>query len=172
MKKKTNRLVAAHSSVQVVCSALLVMTLCVGAAFGQKANDVAVTLKAQKVLRSKDGKEVLQVADRAMPGEIIQYDALYKNQSNNSVRQLEPTLPIPAGLEYIADSAKPAPARASLDGKNFAPIPLMRQVTLPTGETTQEQVPFSEYRALRWELGELDAGKTALISARAKLVLK
>ena len=48
----------------------------------------------------------------------------------------------------------------------------MRQVTLPTGEKKEEQVPFSEYRALRWELGSLDAGKTTLISARAKLVLK
>jgi uncharacterized repeat protein (TIGR01451 family) len=172
MKKKTNRLVAAHSSVQLICCTLLAIALCAGEAFGQKANDVAVTLKAQKVLRTKEGKEVLQVADRAMPGEIIQYDAVYKNQSSSSVRQLEPTLPIPAGLEYVADSAKPAPARASLDGKSFAPIPLMRQVTLPTGETKQEQIPFSEYRALRWELGNLDAGKTALISARAKLVLK
>ena len=45
------------------------MAMCVGTAFGQKANDVAVTLKAQKVLRARDGKEVLQVADRAMPGD-------------------------------------------------------------------------------------------------------
>jgi uncharacterized repeat protein (TIGR01451 family) len=104
MKKKTNRLVVTHSSVQMICCALLAMAMCVGTAFGQKANDVAVTLKAQKVLRARDGKEVLQVADRAMPGEIIQYDALYKNQSGSSVRQLEPTLPIPAGLEYIPDS--------------------------------------------------------------------
>jgi len=172
MKKKTNRLVATHSSVQMICCGLLAMALCAGEAFGQKTIDVAVTLKAQKVLRTKEGKEVLQVADRAMPGEIIQYDALYKNQSSSRVRQLEPTLPIPAGLEYIADSAKPAPSRASLDGKSFAPIPLMRQVSLPNGETKQEQIPLSEYRALRWELGDLDAGKTALISARAKLVLK
>jgi len=172
MKNKTNRWAAAHSSVQMICCALLAMALCAGEAFAQKANDVAVTLKAQKVLRTKEGKEVLQVADRAMPGEIIQYDALYKNQSSSNVRQLEPTLPIPSGLEYIPDSARPAPARASLDGRNFAPIPLMRQVTLPTGETRQEQVPFSEYRALRWELGDLDAGQSTLISARAKLVLK
>src|SRR5262245_54053284 len=72
-------------------------------------NDVVVTLKAQKVLRGSDGKEVLQLAERAMPGEVIQYDAIYKNQSKNGVRNLEPTLPIPRGLEYIPDSAKPVP---------------------------------------------------------------
>jgi hypothetical protein len=156
----------------MICSALLAVVLCAGEALSQTANDVAVTLKAQKVLRTKEGKEVLQVADRAMPGEVIQYDALYKNQSRSSVRQLEPTLPIPAGLEYLPDSAKPAATKASLDGKNFAPVPLMRQVILPNGETKQEPVPYSEYRALRWELGDLDAGKTALISARARLALK
>lgn len=172
MKMELKCLIFKNRSVQVVSCALLALALCAGEALAQKAGEVAVTLKAQKVLRSKDGKEVLQVADRAMPGEVIQYDALYMNQSANSVRHLEPTLPIPAGLEYIADSAKPAPSRASLDGKTFAPIPLMRPVTLANGETKQEAVPLAEYRALRWELGDLDAGKSALVSARARLVLK
>ena len=135
-------------------------------------NDVVVTLKAQKVLRGPDGNEVLQLAERAMPGEVIQYDALYKNLSANGVRNLEPTLPIPRGLEYIADSAKPVPTKGSLDGKNFAPLPLKRQVTLPTGETVEQVVPDSEIRALRWELGDLDAGAAAMISARARLALK
>ena len=135
-------------------------------------NDVVVTLKAQKVLRGADGNEVLQMAERAVPGEVIQYDAIYKNQGNKGVRNLEPTLPIPRGLEYIADSAKPAPTKASLDGKNFAPLPLKRQVTLPTGETVEQPVPSAEIRALRWELGDLDAGAAALISARARLAAK
>jgi hypothetical protein len=161
-----------NRSVRMICFCLLASALLAAEVMGQKANDVAVTLKAQKVLRTTEGKEVLRVADRAMPGEIIQYDALYKNQSSSSVRRLEPTLPIPAGLEYIPASAKPAPAKASLDGKTFAPVPLMRQVVLANGETKQEQVPFSEYRALRWDLGDLEAGKTALVSARARLVLK
>ena len=135
-------------------------------------NDVIVTLKAQKVSRAPDGKEVLQVAERAMPGEVIQYDAVYKNQSRNGVRNLVPTLPIPPGLEYIPDSAKPAPAKGSLDGKNFAPLPLKRHVKLPTGEMVEELVAPGEIRALRWELGDLDAGAAAQISARARLAAK
>lgn len=133
--------------------------------------DVVVTLKAQKVQRAPDGKEVLKVADRAMPGEVIQYDALYKNQGKKGVRNLEPTLPIPRGLEYLPNSAHPAPAKASLDGKNFAPIPLKRQVSMPDGQTREELIPYSEYRALRWEVGDLEAGRTATISARAVLAL-
>ena len=135
-------------------------------------NDVVVTLKAQKVLRGSDGNEVLQAADRAMPGEVIQYDAVYKNQSKSGVRNLVPTLPIPRGLEYIPDSAKPAPSKASIDGKIFEPLPLMRRVTLPNGETVEQAVPPSEIRALRWEIGDLDGGAAAQISARARLAAK
>src|SRR5688572_28617432 len=102
------------------------------------AGDVVVTLKEQKVHRAPDGKEVLKVAERAIPGEVIQYDAFYKNQGKKGIRNLEPTLPIPRGLEYVPDSAQPAPAKASLDGKNFAPIPLKRQVSMPDGQTREE----------------------------------
>jgi uncharacterized repeat protein (TIGR01451 family) len=152
--------------------ALILSSIYAGGANAQNANDVVVTLKAQKVERTRDGKEVLRIADRAMPGEVIQYDALYRNQGKKGIHNLQPTLPIPAGLEYLADSAKPAPSKASLDGKNFAPVPLMRQVVLPDGNVKQEPVPASEYRALRWELGDLDSGRNALVSARARLALK
>ena len=161
--KRTNRAIGL---------ALLLGVMCAGAANGQNANDVVVTLKAQKVERTRDGKEVLRVADRAIPGEVIQYDAIYRNQGKKGIRNLQPTLPIPSGLEYLPDSAKPAPSKASLDGKNFAPVPLMRQVALPDGKTKEEPVPASEYRALRWELGDLDSGRNALVSARARLAIK
>ena len=163
MSKQTNRAIGL---------ALLLGVMCAGAANGQNANDVVVTLKAQKVERTRDGKEVLRVADRAIPGEVIQYEALYRNQGKKGIRNLQPTLPIPAGLEYLPDSAKPAPSKASLDGKNFAPVPLMRQVASADGKTKEEPVPPSEYRALRWELGDLDSGRNALVSARARLAVK
>jgi hypothetical protein len=155
-----------------VAGALLLLAFFAGHAFGQNAGDVHVTLKAQKVLRTKDGKELLQMADRAFPGEIIQYDALYKNQGKQGVHNLQPTLPIPAGLEYLPELSAPAPAKASVDGQNFEAIPLMRSVPAPGGGVKQEPVPYSEYRALRWEIGDLDSGKTAVVSARARLALK
>ena len=158
----------------IVCSLValrLVFFQPSAAAQGAKS-DVVVTLKAQKVVRAADGNEVLQAAERAMPGEVIQYDATYKNHSANGIRNLVPTLPIPRGLEYIPDSAKPAPSKASVDGKVFEPLPLIRKVTLPSGETVEQPVPASEIRALRWEIGDLDAGAAAQISARARLASK
>ena len=170
MKMKTNRILRWIAPVLALAMAAFMGPQ--NALAHAAKNDVVVTLKAQKVMRGPDGGEVLKVADRAMPGEVIQYDATYKNQSKNGVRNLVPTLPIPPGLEYIPDSAKPAPAKASLDGKNFEPLPLKRQVKLATGETVEQAVPPSEIRALRWELGDLDAGAAALISARARLAAK
>jgi len=169
--KRTSDVVRKQTSLAIGL-ALLLGAICAGTTHAQNANDVVVTLKAHKVVRTGDGKEVLRVADRAMPGEIIQYDALYRNQGTAGIRNLQPTLPIPAGLEYLPDTAKPGPSTASVDGKNFAPIPLMRRVALPDGKTKEEPVPTSEYRALRWNLGDLDSGGSTLVSARARLAVK
>ncbi|HTD88501.1 MAG: hypothetical protein DMF06_11330 [Verrucomicrobia bacterium] len=170
---KTMHRILVHRTIWPCLALALVLFFRPEGALAQAAkNDVVVTLKAQKVLHAADGSETLQVAERAMPGEVIQYDAVYKNQSKSGVRNLVPTLPIPRGLEYIPDSAKPAPAKASLDGKIFEPLPLKRKVTLPSGETVEQPVPPSEIRALRWEIGDLDAGAAKEISARARLALK
>ncbi|HEY2952420.1 MAG TPA: hypothetical protein VGK40_07555 [Verrucomicrobiae bacterium] len=171
---KANKMVRMES-VRNRISALFVSGLiCValgaaGLVRGESKGDVAISLVAQKVSIAADGKEVLRVADRAMPGEVIQYDARYKNGGKEKVRSLEPTLPIPPGLEYLPDSAKPAPAKASLDGKKFAPVPLTRPVRMPDGQVVEQAVPFSEYRALRWNVGDLPAGESVTVSARARL---
>jgi uncharacterized repeat protein (TIGR01451 family) len=156
-------------------SALLTLGLIVGAlaapstAQAQSKGDVVVSLVAQRVSKASDGKEILAPADRAFPGEVVQYDAHYRNTSDRGVRNLEPTLPIPAGLEFLLDSAKPAPAQASVDGRTFAPFPLMRKVTRPDGTVEEQPVPPAEYRALRWSIGDLPAGEAVTVSARARL---
>jgi hypothetical protein len=42
---------------------------------------------------------------------------------------------------------------ASLDGSAFAAVPLKRTVTRG-GKPVEEQVPYREYRAIRWLAGE------------------
>jgi hypothetical protein len=148
-----------------------VSSLCSAAApAGENANDLAISLTAQKVIKGPDGKEVLQPAERAFPGEIVQYDAHYLNKGQQPLRHVEPTLPIPRGMTYLPDSAKPAPAQASLDGKKFEPIPLKRKVTLPDGTVEEREVPATEYRALRWVVGRMEAGGQTTVVARAKIV--
>ena len=153
----------------------LVVAACAGAtpAFAQTAprNPVAISLTAQKVTKDAEGKEQLKPAERAMPGEVVQYDALYKNTSSTGVKNLAPTLPIPPGLEFLPETVSPMPAFASVDGRTFAPFPLVRKVTKPDGTIEEQAVPASEYRALRWTVGDLEAGKAILVSARARLAM-
>ena len=134
-----------------------------------QAEDLTINLVANRVERRADGSEWLQPAAKANPGDTIEYSAHYKNQSKGSISNLQPMLPIPYGMEYIPASAHPAPVAASLDGKSFATIPLKRNVKLTDGKIQEQEVPASEYRALKWSVKELAAGKSAILSARVRL---
>ena len=135
----------------------------------QTKEDLKVLLTAKKVLIQADGKEILQEADRAKPGDIIEYTATYINQSKGPIRKLEPNLPVPEGMEYIPDSAKPKPAKASLDGKNFESIPIKSKAKGPDGQMAEKEVPPTKYKALRWYLPELARGEQAIVSARVRV---
>lgn len=135
---------------------------------GTARSDVEVTLQQHKVV--KQGKnELLEAADRIKPGETIEYQAVYRNISKQSVRQLQATLPIPAETEYLPGSAKPAVVQASTDGVNYAPVPLRRKVKLASGQIEEQDIPLSEYRSLRWNIGDLAAGQKTTVSARVRL---
>jgi len=135
-----------------------------------KKQDLAIRLEARKVVRQGDGQETLENAQRAFPGEVIQYDAHYLNQSDQVLSRVSPTLPIPEGMVFLTASTQPAPAEASLDGKTFQSIPLKRRVTSPEGKITEVEVSPTEYRALRWHLGNIPAGATATVSARTQVL--
>jgi uncharacterized repeat protein (TIGR01451 family) len=148
---------------------LLAALLVWAAPLQAQADDLVINLVAQRVAQKADGSESLQPAAQAKPGDIIEYTAHYKNQSKGSISNLQPTLPIPQGMEYISATAHPAPVAASLDGKIFSTIPLKRKVKLADGKVQEQEVPASEYRALKWSVKELPTGKTAIFSARVRL---
>src|SRR5262245_59587393 len=89
------------------------------------AGSVAVELTANRVTKSQ-GKEVLTPADKAQPGETLEYRALYRNDGAGDAKGLMATLPIPRGTAYVAGTAQPGRVEASLDGRTFAPVPLKR----------------------------------------------
>ena len=130
--------------------------------------EVTVQLTASKVVKSA-GKETLEAADKMKPGETVEYKAVYKNTDNKAVRNLKADLPVPAGMQLVPNTAAPAAPLASTDGVNYAKIPLMRKVKGTDGQMHDEQVPYSEYRSLRWEFGELPAGASKTVSARMLL---
>lgn len=126
-------------------------------------------LEQRKVTRAADGKEVLAPAEAVKPGELIEYTATYRNTGKQPLKNLEATLPIPSNTEFVAGSARPGVAKASLDGVTFADMPLKRRVTR-AGQQVEEEVPAREYRALRWYPGELGAEKAIAYTARVKVV--
>ena len=137
--------------------------------FAQAKNDLRVNLTAKKVLVS-DGRESLLPAEKAKPGDLIQYEAVYQHSGKAAVKNLQATVPLPNGLVFAADSARPAGAQASTDGKNFLPIPLTREVKKPDGTIEKQPVPLSDYRALRWTVAELPAGGSTTVSVRARVL--
>jgi uncharacterized repeat protein (TIGR01451 family) len=135
-------------------------------AFAQ--NDVTVALTAQRVM-TVQGKEAFAPADQARPGEVIEYRATYTNTSNSPVRELLATLPVPAGLEYLPQTAQPTRLTASVDGRSFEPVPLKRKVRLADGRVETRLVPAAEYRYLRWSIGSLAAMSSRAVSARMRV---
>lgn len=130
--------------------------------------EVKVELKASKIV-VVNGTEQRQSADKATPGEIIEYVAEYRNTAKTSVSNVVATLPVPPGMEYIPDTAEPAQAMASTDDHNYSPVPLKRNVRGADGKMVEQLVPFSEYRSLRWNLGNIQGGASKSVKARMKV---
>lgn len=140
-----------------------------GSPAGAAKAPVSVELQAFRVVRDAGGKEQLQSAQRAKPGDVLEYRAVYANHSPKEVKNLLATLPIPASTQVLLDSASPKSVSASSDGRTFAPAPLVQTVTLPNGAKAQRAVPLSAYRALRWPVGTLAAGQNFVVRARVRL---
>ena len=133
--------------------------------------DVSAKLAAFKVVTSSNGPEVLEPTVQVKPGDIVEYQAVYRNTGQKLVKDVQATLPIPLGMVYQASTASPTVVRASVDGETFEPIPLRRQVRLPDGRTEMREVPSTEYRFLRWGIASLDAGKETMVRARVQVSL-
>lgn len=130
---------------------------------------VAVTLTGQKVVKGPDGKEKFESADKAKPGDIIMYKAVYQNKGKEMAADVKATIPVPPGTEYVAGSAVPPQVMASVDGKDYAPVPLKRKVKLPSGKEELRNVPIEDYRFIRWDLKTLAPGKNATVSMKVKI---
>jgi uncharacterized repeat protein (TIGR01451 family) len=131
--------------------------------------DVESRLAVFQIKKDANGKEVLSAADKASPGETLQYQVTYRNNGKSAVTSLTATLPLPDGLAYVPGSARPANPQASVDGKTFASMPLKTLVKMADGKLQEQLVPYSDYRALRWSVGSLPANDEMAVSARVQV---
>lgn len=117
----------------------------------------------------QNGREALVESQTAAPGDFIVYRVSYENLSRTPLRNFSPTLPIPNPMIYVANSAVPANVSATVDERNFAPVPLVRPVRGAGGTLKTVRVAPSEYRALRWKIPVLAPGQSVVLSARVQL---
>jgi hypothetical protein len=135
----------------------------------------SVRLSAFKVTTSMVNgvaTERLEKLDGIKPGEVIEYQAVYRNSTPGVQANVMVSLPVPVGgLQYLPNTAAPEKAEASLDGVGFAALPLTVPQTLTDGRKTTRLVPPDQYRALRWALGDVPAGASRTVRARMLLPL-
>ena len=138
-----------------------VATMLVSAALfssAQAADALKMELQANKIIKTADGKLSYIAASNAQKGETVQYRATYTNVIDQPISDVAVTLPIPANMVFTGE-AQPKSAQATIDGKNYADMPLMRRVD---GKVVK--VPLAEYKALRWNIKWLPANKLADVS--------
>lgn len=140
-------------------SSLLGLSL---ATVAQAADALSVNLQAKQVV-TENGKQVLKTVSRAKRGDLIQYQATYRNNIQKPMTDVALTIPVPTSMVYVSSSS-PAPTQASLDGKKFENLPIMRKVN---GKLVE--VPASQYRAVRWTVKTLPAQQSATVSINAKV---
>lgn len=124
---------------------------------------VSVELKTYLVSKNADGKATTKLVTKVKPNDVIEYRATYTNNTTGKIKNLAATLPIPVETQFLAQS-QPENAEASTDGINFAPMPLKRKVG-----NQMVNVPLKDYRALRWTIAELPAGKSVAVSAQTRV---
>lgn len=140
--------------------AMMLTTIVVAAAISPAYADNALKMEltANKVMMADNGSVRYIPVRNAPAGTVIQYKATYTNTVNQDINDLAVTLPIPTNMTFNGE-AIPASAQASIDGKNYADMPLMRQI-----DGKMVKVPLSEYRSLRWHIKLLPAKKSAAVA--------
>lgn len=154
-----------HKSHNLKIAKTLALSTVLGISLANGANAaeaLSVNLQAKQIV-TENGKQVLKTVNRANSGDIIQYQAIYRNNIQKPMTDLALTLPVPANMVYVSSSS-PAPTQASLDGKKFENLPIMRKVN---GKMVE--VPASQYRAVRWIVKTLPAQQSTTVSLNAKV---
>ncbi len=132
----------------------------------EKKDAVVIQLSQKKVVVGPQG-EKLEDATSVKPGDVIEYRATYTNVSKQAVQGLVAQLPVPQGLEYQPRSARPSNATLQMAGPDaqYGVEPLQRKLA----DGSVQALPYNEYRSMRWTIGQLQAGASVVVSARAKV---
>ncbi len=115
-------------------------------------------MKASVITIDEKGKESMRMVKKAAPGQTIQYDLTYANNSDKSFNGLVVTGPIPAHTHYLANTASThvsSMRTVSIDGgKTFEKEPVKRQQKMEDGTVKTVIIPASKYTHIRWQAND------------------
>jgi hypothetical protein len=156
----------------ILCLLLTLLMLAALPARADAPRGAVVQLKAYRIVAlqtAKGVRETLEPLNELRPGDTVEYEAAYVNGTGQTVHDVHLTIPVPeGGLVYKGATSLP-PQAATLDGKQYAALPLTRVETEANGQRVARPVPLAEYKALRWNLGDVPSGTTRIVRARMQL---
>lgn len=132
---------------------LAVLLATAGVSFVWADGPLTSEIQSFLITVNDDGDEQRVPATEAAPGDVIEYQLVYSNTSQQPLSGLIVTGPIPANTRYLEASAR-ADVNAQLvvsadDGVQFATEPLIDAARSTSGQE-QAVIPADAYTHLRW----------------------
>ncbi len=141
-----------------------------------KKNALDIKMKSFKVVKAdKNGKlpDNFKPADESKRGDIIYFELTYKNNHKFDVKNVSIVDPIPAGMEYVTDTAegKGTDITYSIDGgKTYKAPPVMYEKASGKGVKTTVPAPAGMYTHIKWLIkGPVKPGGSGKIGFKVKI---
>lgn len=119
------------------------------------------------VVRTVDGQEALEpvtAATAIKSGDVVEYHGLFTNKGADRIRNMTVTLSLPQGAVFTGQADPALGALASVDNNRFLHMPIRANVN-----GVVQNLPFDQYKALRWTIEDIGIGGTAVVKYRVTI---
>lgn len=139
----------------------------------QDAKPQALVITAQNLMAGDARHRELPDSTALLPGDVIQYRLLFTNVNDFAVQRVEFVDPIPAGLRYVAESARAdredVLIEFSIDGGTTYSTQPMIEV-IEDGRPVKKPAPVERYTHVRWQVrGFVQPGAQVAAEFQARL---
>lgn len=143
-------------------------------AANKQPSPLSTDMQAFVVTVDAKGKEKLQAAKKAEPGQVIQYQITSINSGQRKLKGLMAVGPIPVHTHYVGKSAHTkikASMQVSIDGgKTFEKEPVKRNKKMTDGSMKMVVIPTKQYTHIRWKANNaLASGSKHVYNYRVKV---
>ncbi|HEY2029800.1 MAG TPA: hypothetical protein VGH20_11390 [Myxococcales bacterium] len=133
-----------------------------------------IVIAIQQFKEVADGRSTKLVpAQSASPGDVVEYQLVYRNEGDEPATNAVIQDPIPKGTTYLANSANGDGTEITFSsdkGQTFAPpVKLTYDVKLPNGSVEKRTVTPAEYTNVRWTVKQVPAGASGKVVFRVRV---